>query len=119
VIPALLLIPAVGAAVALLLRSDRLARWFGVLVTAATFGVSIALLPGTGGRVSSTVDARHAVDLPWIPALDVRFHVGVDGVSTPLVVLTTLLCLLCAVYTLTSLPAPGRAPAFTALVLLT
>src|SRR5262249_22353768 len=34
-------------------------------------------------------------------------------------VLTTLLCLLCTVYTLTSLPAPGRGPAFTGLVLLT
>jgi NADH-quinone oxidoreductase subunit M len=35
------------------------------------------------------------------------------------VLLTTLLCLLCAVYTLTSLPAPGRAPAFVSLLLLT
>src|SRR5262249_21071622 len=115
----LLAIPLLGAVLAPLLRADRAARWFGVVVTAAAFGVSLALLPGMGGRVASTVDARHQVDRPWIRALDVRFHVGVDGVSAPLVVLTTLLCLLCAVYTLPSLPAPGRAPVFTSLVLLT
>ncbi|HSV68428.1 MAG TPA: NADH-quinone oxidoreductase subunit M [Mycobacteriales bacterium] len=114
----LLLVPLVGAAVAPLVRDDRAARWFGVGVTAATFGLSLGLLPGVRGPVVSTVDARHAVDMRWIPALDVRFHLGVDGVSLPLVLLTTLLCLLCAVYTLASLPAPGRAPIFVSLVLL-
>ena len=99
--------------------ADRLARWLGVAVAGATFGVAVALLPGTGapsaGRV---VDPRHEVDVSWVAALDVRFHVGVDGVSVPLVVLTALLTLLCAVYTLRSLPPPGRAATFLALVLL-
>jgi NADH-quinone oxidoreductase subunit M len=99
--------------------TDRLTRWLGVAVAAATLAVAVALLPGTGapsgGRV---VDPRHEVDVSWVPALDVRFHVGVDGVSVPLVVLTALLTLLCAVYTLRSLPAPGRAATFLALVLL-
>src|SRR5262249_35868381 len=62
----LLAIPLLGAVLAPLLRADRAARWFGVVVTAAAFGVSLALLPGMGGRVASTVDARHQVDRPWI-----------------------------------------------------
>lgn len=118
-IVALLAVPLLGALLAPLIRADRAARAFGVLVTAATVVISVALLPGVGGPVLSTVDARHQVDLPWILVLGVRFHLGVDGISLPLVLLTTLLCLLCAVYTLTSLPAPGRAPAFVSLLLLT
>lgn len=39
-----------------------------------------------------------AVNWPWVPAIDLRFHLGVDGVSLPLVVLTALLTLLCLVY---------------------
>jgi NADH-quinone oxidoreductase subunit M len=119
VIVALLLVPLLGAALAPLIRADRAARWFGVAVTAATFALSLVLLTRLDGPVAGTVDARYELNWQWIPALDVRFHVGVDGVSVPLVILTTLLCLLCAVYTLTSLPAPGRAPVFVALVLLT
>jgi NADH-quinone oxidoreductase subunit M len=129
VIVALLSVPVLGSLLLGLLAlrgpapegsaRDRLARWLGVGVTAVTLGVAVALLPGThaptGGRV---VQPRHEIDVSWVAALGVRFHVGVDGVSVPLVVLTALLTLLCAVYTLRSLPAPGRAPEFLALVLL-
>src|SRR5262249_33758073 len=98
---------------------DRLAGWLGVGFTAAAFLVALALLPGTrapaGGRV---VDPRHEIDVSWVAALGGRFHVGVDGVSVPLVLLATLLSLLCAVYTLRSLPRPGRPATFLALVLL-
>ncbi len=99
--------------------TDRLAGWVGVGFATAAFGLALALLPGTsaprGGRV---VDPRHEIDSSWVAALNVRFHVGVDGVSVPLVLLTALLTLLCTIYTLRSLPAPGRAPTFLALVLL-
>ncbi|MBI1759102.1 MAG: NADH-quinone oxidoreductase subunit M [Actinobacteria bacterium] len=115
----LLALPFAGAMLAPLVRGDRAARWFGVAVTAMTFAVSLTLLSGIGGPVRGTVDARHAIDVPWIPALGVRFHVGVDGVSLPLVLLTTLLCLLSAIYTLTALPAPGKAPLLTCVVLAT
>jgi NADH-quinone oxidoreductase subunit M len=99
--------------------TDRLAGWVGIGFATAAFGLALALLPGTaapgGGRV---VDPRHEIDSSWVAALNVRFHVGVDGVSVPLVLLTALLTLLCTIYTLRSLPAPGRAPTFLALVLL-
>ncbi|MBE7468441.1 MAG: NADH-quinone oxidoreductase subunit M [Anaerolineae bacterium] len=37
-------------------------------------------------------------DMEWIPAIGVRYHLGVDGLSLPLVVLTTLLTTLCLWY---------------------
>ncbi|HSJ55854.1 MAG TPA: NADH-quinone oxidoreductase subunit M [Anaerolineae bacterium] len=35
---------------------------------------------------------------PWIPSLNINYHVGADGLSVPLVFLTTLLTTLCLVY---------------------
>jgi len=34
----------------------------------------------------------------WIPAVDVNFHIGVDGLSVPLIFLTALLTTLCMIY---------------------
>jgi NADH-quinone oxidoreductase subunit M len=36
--------------------------------------------------------------VPWIPSLGATYHLAVDGLSLPLVVLTTLLTVLCVVY---------------------
>ena len=53
-----------------------------------------------------------------MPQLGLRFHLGVDGISLPLVVLTALLTALCAAYTVRHLPEPGRPRAFVGLLLL-
>ncbi|HZB51472.1 MAG TPA: NADH-quinone oxidoreductase subunit M [Mycobacteriales bacterium] len=124
-IVALLLVPLLGAVVlgAMALRpataDGPVPRWTAVAVAALTFALAVALLPGTRAPAPGrAVDPRHEVDVSWIPAIDVRFHVGVDGISLPLVVLTALLTLLCTVSTLRKVPAPGRAATFAALVLL-
>lgn len=60
-------------------------------------------------------------DVAWIPAIGVRLHLGVDGISLPLIVLTALLTLLCAVYSTKRLPSGDGVPsarAFTGLLLL-
>ncbi|MDP9431784.1 MAG: NADH-quinone oxidoreductase subunit M [Actinomycetota bacterium] len=94
---------------------DRLARPVGVAVTAATFALTVVLLAVFDyGRVAPQL----GVDLPWVPALDLRFVLGVDGISLPLVVLTALLTFLCAIYSLKSLPDPGRPAAFVSMMLL-
>ena len=54
----------------------------------------------------------------WIPVIGARYHVGIDGISMPLFVLTYLLGLLCAIYTYRYVPQPGRTKAFVALTLL-
>lgn len=35
---------------------------------------------------------------PWIPSINVRYHIGVDGLSMPLVILTTLLTFVSVLY---------------------
>src|SRR5690606_12600632 len=56
-------------------------------------------------------------DISWIPALDVRIHLGTDGISLPLLVLTALLTFLSALYSYFK-PSAGPSPkAFVALLL--
>ena len=38
--------------------------------------------------------------VPWIPGVNSSYHVGVDGLSLPLVIMTAVLFLACAVYSL-------------------
>jgi NADH-quinone oxidoreductase subunit M len=87
-LPLLIGLPLVAAAaIALLpgLRNEP-ARVLALGVSIATFVLSLPLLAtDPGGAIT------RAVDLPWIPALGVRFRLGVDGIAAPLVVLTTLL----------------------------
>src|SRR5690606_38146140 len=105
-------------------RADRAARLAGTVFAAAAFVASL-LLYGSGGTGWFRYgDARgpgllpwRELDVAWAPGLDLRFHVGVDGISYPLVVLTTLLTLLCCGYTLWRVPEPGRGRLLVALLL--
>ena len=113
----LLGLPALTAAVlAAVPLTDRQARWAGVIGSAATLVVAVAMASrfdyGDGSRMQDVVDVR------WLPTIDVRFHLGVDGISLPLVLLTVLLTFLCAVYTLAGAEQTERPRQFLALTLL-
>lgn len=60
---------------------------------------------------------RAETDVAWIPQLGVRFHVGVDWISVPLIVLTALLVFLCCLYSLRITPKIGRTRSLIALLL--
>jgi len=91
----LILLPFVGAlAVALhgfapYARKEHY-RWVTLLFSLVTFAVSLLLLTqpvglGPGG-------SYHFVqDVPWVESIGAHYHVGVDGISLWLVILTTLL----------------------------
>jgi NADH-quinone oxidoreductase subunit M len=112
---AVLAVPAAGAVAALL--PSRAGRLAGTAAAAATFVLSVLLYRGDGWAGVGVVRPWHELDVAWVPGLDLRFHLGVDGVSYPLVVLTALLTLLCCGFTLWRAPAPGRAGTLIALLL--
>ncbi len=122
---ALLAVPAAGAIItaALPARADRAARVVGTVAAAIAFVVSLTLYQHQDGAGSSlgagaqVVRPWHELNLTWVPGLDLRFHLGLDGISYPLVVLTALLTLLCCGYTLWHVPDPGRGKLLTALLL--
>ncbi len=111
-------LPIAGAMVIVLVprEKDTLIRWLGVLTTGLALIVSIAILIGFdyGGRSG----LQFELNAQWITAIGARYHVGIDGISLPLYVLTFLLSFLCAIYTLRYVPDPGRTKAFLALMLL-
>jgi NADH-quinone oxidoreductase subunit M len=112
----LVALPLVGC-LAVLGVPERLAVWFGVAVSALTLIVAVVIAAGFDYHRSGSV--QDSVDWSWVPAINLRFHLGVDGISLPLVVLTALLCALCAIYTTRPAGEPERPRAFVALLLLT
>ncbi|MFH8366285.1 NuoM family protein [Streptomyces sp. NPDC018031] len=95
---------------------DQAVLRHGVTVTGAVLAAAVALAAGFDHDDPARMQAQ--TDLSWIPALDIRIHLGVDGVSLPLLVLTALLTFLCAVYSYRSMPAGPSPKAFVALLLL-
>ncbi|MFJ5839962.1 NADH-quinone oxidoreductase subunit M [Streptomyces shenzhenensis] len=88
----------------------------GVTVTGAILAATIVLALGFDHGHPSKMQAT--TDISWIPALDVRIHLGIDGISLPLLVLTALLTFLCALYSYFKMPAGPSPKAFVALLLL-
>ena len=114
----LLALPLFGALV-LLLAGPRADRWAaGFVMAIQGLGLVVALVLLAGFDTARSGEMQFVVDQQWVPELDLHFRLGVDGVSLPLVVLTSLLGFLGAVYTMRNLPEPGRPRAFTGLLLL-
>ena len=114
-----LAVPALGAIAAVAIRHDLAGRIAGTVAAAVAF-VAALLLPigrATRGDDAPALLPWHEIDVAWVPSLDLRFHLGVDGISYPLVALTALLTLLCCGYSLWRVPDPGRGRLLVALLL--
>jgi NADH-quinone oxidoreductase subunit M len=89
----LILLPIAGALVVALTRREAvtLQKLVGLGVTLATFAISLPLVSGFNDVASYQFEERVA----WIPAWGISYHVGIDGLSLWLVILTTFLTPLC------------------------
>ena len=87
----LIWLPIIGGALILALRNAQAARWASLLVAVVSFALSLPLLTGydTGTDALQFVE-QHA----WIPAYDIGYNLGVDGIAIALIVLTTLMTVL-------------------------
>src|SRR5439155_26765310 len=94
-------------------------RLVGTLAAALTVVVvawlAVARTPAAPG--DAAIRPWSALDVAWVPGLNLRFHLGVDGISYPLVALTALLTLLCCGYMLWKVPGPGQGRLLVALLL--
>ena len=103
-----LLTAPLGGALALLLLprpvGEHLAPAIGVAASAVT--LVTALLTLTARPWSSGTPVLE-LDAPWIPAIGVRLHLVLDGVSAPLVILTALLGLAVTVMVARAAPPGG------------
>jgi NADH-quinone oxidoreductase subunit M len=92
VLTAATFLPLAGAALILLLGSERLARWIALATTLATLGVS-APLYWRFDKASPALQFVEAAE--WIPSWNIGYGMGVDGISLPFIFLSALLSVLC------------------------
>ena len=89
----LILLPVVGAATAVVYSltpgaKESHYRWIALGFTTTAFLLSLLLIKGTGGNSPAF---GFEENYSWIGSIGARYHVGVDGISLWLVILTTLL----------------------------
>src|SRR5438094_10282670 len=85
-------LPIIGAALILLFGSDRVARWIALGTTLGTFAASMPLYVGFD-KASNALQFVESSN--WIPALNITYGMGVDGISLPFIFLAALLTILC------------------------
>src|ERR687895_2881953 len=111
-------LPVVGSVVLLFVPGamERLIKIGGLTFAglALVAGVIVALRFDYGSGESIQFDVNNE----WIPEIGANYHVGLDGMSLPLFLLSLLVSFLCLVYTWFHVPEPGKPKAFIALVLL-
>src|SRR3990172_7531742 len=69
------------------------------LVFAATLYMCGVFEPGLPQQMDALA-MQFTESLDWVPSFNIRYAMGVDGLSFPLVLLTSLVCLLSGVYAL-------------------
>ncbi len=85
----LIWLPIVGGGLVLALGNQRAsaARWLSLLIALVTFVLSIPLFTGFD---YANAGLQFIERREWIPAYDIQYHLGADGISIALVILTTI-----------------------------
>ncbi|MCC8983139.1 NADH-quinone oxidoreductase subunit M [Bradyrhizobium acaciae] len=92
-------LPAVGAILVYLLArggdesANRTARWIALWTTLITFAVSLILVARFD---PASTDFQFVEKASWL-ATGITYHMGVDGISLPLLILTTAIMPLCII----------------------
>jgi NADH-quinone oxidoreductase subunit M len=110
--------PVVGMAIIMMVprSEEQSVKIVALLTTLVSFGFSLAVLARFDYGRSHQL--QFAADKRWIDVINSRYHIGVDGISLPLLVLSAGITLLCVIYSWNHWPEPHNPKAFLALVLL-
>src|SRR3989304_1509095 len=111
-------LPLVGAALVLLMprKQERAAKFTALVFAFASFVGSV--YAAFTFDLGSSSQFQLGPALSWISGIGSRFHIGIDGISLPLVVLSTLMTLLCIIYSWNHWPEPHNPKAFLVLMLI-
>jgi NADH-quinone oxidoreductase subunit M len=111
-------LPAAGMVVVLAIpkAQERALKLTTLATTLATLAVGIAMLARFD--YDRTGVLQFQVNKSWIDVINSRYHLGVDGISLPLLLMTMLITVMCVIYTWDHFPDPRTPKAFLALILL-
>jgi NADH-quinone oxidoreductase subunit M len=111
-------IPLVGMGLMLVIprAQEQAVKMTALLTSLATLGVGVGILVDfdydAGGKLQFQANES------WIDVIHSRYHVGIDGIALPLLILTMLTVVACIVYSWNHFHEPHNPKAFLALVLL-
>ena len=93
ILSAIIWLPILGGALVLMSgdKAPNVSRWGALVTTILTFLVSIPLYTGFD---AGTAQMQFVERAAWIPMFDVYYYLGVDGISMPLIILTTFISIL-------------------------
>ncbi|WP_419642706.1 complex I subunit 4 family protein, partial [Thiolapillus sp.] len=72
-------------------KAPNVSRWLALSVAVLTFLLSLLLYTGFE---TGTAAMQFQENIPWIESFKVNYHLGVDGISMPLIILTTFITIL-------------------------
>jgi len=110
-------LPAVGMATVLVIprAEEQLIKVVTLVTTVVTLGVGIGILADFN---YDSPRLQFDVNESWIDVINSRYHVGIDGISLPLLVLSMFITVLAVIYSWNHFPEPHNPKAFLALILL-
>lgn len=112
---AALVVPLIGLAAVLIVPEGKLRTpVLGLIGFGLTFACGLAMLVQYKPRGGPQFE----VNTSWIPSINSRFHLFVDGVSLPLLLMSMAMFVAVGIYCLTRVPETGSARAFVGLLLL-
>jgi len=111
-------VPLAGLAAVLAIprAQEQAIKVTALLTTLVTAGAGIGIL--IDFNYSHAGRLQFIVNKSWIPTVSVRYHMGLDGISLPLLLLSMLMTVACVVYSWNHFPEPHNPKAFLALILL-
>ena len=115
---AAIFLPVIGAAVLGLIprAQEKALKVWALLITLATLVLGVVITVGfdfgASERMQFTADER------WIDVINSRYHIGIDGIALPLLLLSMAITVLCVIYSWDHFPEPHNPKAFLILMLL-
>ncbi|CAB4773977.1 MAG: NADH-quinone oxidoreductase subunit M [Actinobacteria bacterium] len=111
-------LPAVGLVLVLATpkAQEQTVKVIALLTTIVTAAVGIGIL--TRFNYNRSGSLQFVVNKSWIPVIDARYHLGIDGIALPMFALSMLITILCIIYSWNHFPEPHNPKAFLALILI-
>ncbi len=113
-------LPVVGALAVLAIpkAKESLIKWTALAFSLVTLVLAIALAVQFDYSAADTYQFGTAQDTTWISAINAHFHIAVDGISLPMVVLAAFITVLVIIYSWNHWPEPHNPKLLLAFVLI-
>jgi NADH-quinone oxidoreductase subunit M len=113
-------LPAIGALVVLAIpkTQEEVLKWTALAFGVVTLILATVLAVRFDYSAADTYQFGTAIDTSWIEAINAHFHIGVDGISLPMVVLAAIITVLVIVYSWNHWPEPHNPKLLLAFVLI-